>query len=102
LLLPGADRAVLARVALGIGVIVRRIAGALVGFVALTFLLPVLLQWIPGSPARFAPQQILANSVAAVVPLPDQLSAPVGFGMMVLYSVAVLVFAAALFARRDA
>jgi hypothetical protein len=102
LLLSGAALALLGLLALGLGVIIRHTAGALAAFVGLTFLLPVLLQRIPGSPAPFAPEQILASSVAAVVPQPDQLSAPVGFGMMAVYSVAVLALAAALFARRDA
>jgi ABC-2 type transport system permease protein len=101
-LLSGAYLALLGLLGLGLGVMIRHTAGAMAAFVGITFLLPVLLQRIPGSPARFAPEQILANSVAAVVPQSGQLSAPVGFGMMVLYSVAVLAIAAALFTRRDA
>ena len=53
--------------------------------VGVTFLLPLLLQRIPGDPSRFTPVPILANSVSAVVPQSHQVSAPVGFLLMVLY-----------------
>ena len=56
-----------------------------------------------GNPGRFTPMQILANSVAAVVPQPGQLSPAVGFLLMVLYcAVALAVGTAACSLRRDA
>ena len=77
LLLSGAFLALLGLFGLGLGVIIRNTAGAIAAFVGLIFLLPVLLQPLKahGNPGRFAPLQILANSVAAVVRQPGQLVA---------------------------
>jgi hypothetical protein len=100
--LSGAFLALLGLLGLGLGVIIRHTAGAVAAFVGITFLLPVLLQRIPGTPSRYTPIGILANSVSAVVPQWHQVSAPVGFVLMVLYCSVVLGLAAALFARRDA
>ena len=71
-------------------------------FVGITFLLPLLVQRMPGDPSRYTPVGILANSVSAVVPQGNHVSAPVGFLLMVLYSAAVLGLGAVLIARRDA
>jgi hypothetical protein len=100
--LSGAFLALLGLLALGLGVIIRHTAGAIAAYVGITFLIPVLVQHIPGTPSRFTPVGILANSVSAVVPQSGQVSAPVGFLLMVLYSAVVLGLAAALISRRDA
>jgi len=100
--LSGAFLALLGLLALGLGVIIRHTAGAMAAYVGITFLLPLLLQRVPGMPSRFTPVGILANSVSAVVPQSGQVSAPVGFLLMILYCVFVLGVAAALIARRDA
>jgi len=100
--LSGAFLALLGLLGLGLGVIIRHTAGAMAAFVGVTFLLPVLLQHVPGTPSRYTPIGILANSVSAVVPQSGQVSAPVGFVLMVLYCSVVLGLAAALIARRDA
>jgi ABC-2 type transport system permease protein len=104
LLLTGAYLALLGMFGLGLGVIIRHSAGAIAAFVGATLLLPVLLQTLNahGNPARFTPEQILANSVADVVHQPGQLSPGVGFLLMVGYCVAVLVIGAILLTRRDA
>jgi hypothetical protein len=57
---------------------------------------------VHGNPARFAPEEILANSVAAVVPQSGQLSPTVGILLMVLYCAAILGTGLLLLIRRDA
>ncbi|HEY5252118.1 MAG TPA: hypothetical protein VIJ09_10665, partial [Acidimicrobiales bacterium] len=94
--------ALLGLTGLGLGVIIRHTAGAIAAYVGVTFLLPVLLQHIPGTPSRYTPVGILANSVSTVVRQSDQVSAPVGFLLMVLYTIVVLGIGAALLSRRDA
>jgi ABC-2 type transport system permease protein len=104
LLLTGAYLALLGMFGLGLGVIIRHSAGAIAAFVGATLLLPVLLQPLAahGNPGRFTPEAILANSVAAVVHQPGQLSPGVGFLLMVGYCVAALGLGALLLTRRDA
>jgi len=100
--LSGAFLALLGLLGLGLGVIIRHTAGAVAAYVGITFLLPVLLQRIPGTPSRYTPVGILANSVSAVVPQSHQVSAPTGFLLMVLYCTIILGIGTALIARRDA
>jgi ABC-2 type transport system permease protein len=100
--LSGAFLALLGLLGLGLGVIIRHTAGAMAAFVGITFLLPLLIQRMPGDPSRFTPVGILANSVSAVVPEGNHVSAPVGFLLMVLYSAVILALGAVLIARRDA
>jgi hypothetical protein len=100
--LSGAFLALLGLLGLGLGVIIRHTAGAVAAYVGVTFLAAVLLQNLPGAPARFTPLGILANSVSAVAPQPGQVSAPVGFLLMVLYCTFILGLGAALISRRDA
>jgi hypothetical protein len=102
LLLSGAYLALLALFGLGLGLIIRHTAGAIATFVGCTLLLPILLQPLSNSLARFTPESILANSVATVVPQQGQLSALTGFLMMSLYCVVVLALGRALLVRRDA
>jgi ABC-2 type transport system permease protein len=104
LLLSGAFLALLGMFGLGLGFIIRSTAGAIAAFVGVIFLLPVLLQPLSahGSPARFAPEEILANSVAAVVPQSGQLAPTTGFLLMVLYCGVALGAGAVLLVRRDA
>ncbi len=101
-LLSGAFLALLGLLALGVGVVVRHTAGAIATYAGVTFLLPLLLQRIPSRPGRFTPLMMLANSVAAVVRQPDQVSPWTGFVLMAVYAAAVLAVAAALLVRRDA
>ncbi|HTT86924.1 MAG TPA: hypothetical protein VMF60_06130 [Acidimicrobiales bacterium] len=71
----GAFLSLLGLLGLGVGVVVRHTAGAVTGYVGLSFLIPLLLTRLPGDPGRFTPVPILDNSVSAVVPQSDQLSA---------------------------
>jgi hypothetical protein len=104
LLLSGAFLALLGMFGLGLGVIIRDTAGAIAAYVGIIFLVPVVLQSLNahGNPGRFAPESILANSVAAVIRQPDQLSATTGFVFMVLYCALALGIGVALLSRRDA
>jgi ABC-2 type transport system permease protein len=104
LVLTGAYLALLGLFGLGLGVIIRHTAGAIAVFVGVIFLLPVLLQSLStnGSPGRFAPEEILSSSVAAVVPQSGQLTPVVGFLLMVLYTAVVLGIAMRLLIGRDA
>ena len=100
--LTGACLSLVALIGLALGVIVRHTAGAIAAFVGVAFVLPVILHQMPDHLVRFTPLQILASSVSSTVSNPDQLSAWNGFGLMVLYAVALLGVAAALLVRRDA
>jgi ABC-2 type transport system permease protein len=100
--LSGAFLALLGLLGLGLGAIIRHTAGALAAFVGVTFLIPLLLTKVPGDPTRFTPVGILANSVSAVVPQSGQVSAPVGFLLMVVYCAVILGLGAVLITRRDA
>jgi hypothetical protein len=100
--LSGAFLAILAVGAMALGLMVRNSAGAISTYVGLVFLLPVVLQRLPGHPARFTPLLLLANSVSATVPGGEQVSLPVAFALLAAYVVTVLAAAAALFFRRDA
>ncbi len=102
LLMSGAYLALLALFALGIGLIVRHTAGALATFVGFLFLLPLLLNSLSQSVQKFAPENIFANSVAAVVPNSGEFTAPVGFLVMAAYTVVALGIGLALLNRRDA
>jgi ABC-2 type transport system permease protein len=104
LLLTGAFLALLGMFGLGLGVIIRNTAGAIAAYVGFLFLLPLLLQSLNahGTPERFTPLAILANSVAAVVRQPHELSATTGFVLMVIYSAVTLGIGAVLLIRRDA
>jgi ABC-2 type transport system permease protein len=104
LLLTGAYLALLGMFGLGLGVIIRHTAGAITAFVAIIFLLPTLLQPLSahGDPNRFTPEQILANSVAAVVHQSGQLNPVVGFFLMALYCAVTLGLGMVLLNRRDA
>jgi ABC-2 type transport system permease protein len=104
LVLSGVFLALLGMFGLGIGTIIRHTAGAIGAFVGVVFLLPILLQSLSahGNPARFAPEEILANSVAAVVPQSGQVSPTVGMVLMGLYCVVILGTGMFLLIRRDA
>ena len=104
LVLTGAYLALLGLFGLGLGVIIRHTVGAIAAFVGVIFLLPVLLQPLSahGHPGRFAPEEILSNSVAAVVPQSGQLTSTVGFLLMIVYCAVVLGIATMLLIGRDA
>jgi ABC-2 type transport system permease protein len=104
LLLTGAYLALLGMFGLGLGFIIRHTAGAITAFVGVIFLIPLLLQPLhaDGNPARFTPEQILANSVAAVVHQSGQVAPLTGFLLMALYCALALGLGTMLLVRRDA
>jgi hypothetical protein len=104
LVLSGASVSLLALFGLALGVIIRHSAGAISTFVGIVFVLPVALQPLAthGNPGRFAPLEILANSVSTVVRQSGQLSPTVGFLFLALYAVAALAIAMMCLIWRDA
>jgi hypothetical protein len=102
--LSGAFLGLLGIFGLCLGIIIRHTAGAISAFVGLTFLVTILLQPLHthGDPGRFAPVQMLANSVATVVRSPGELAPTTSFLWMVFYTAVALVVAAIALTRRDA
>jgi hypothetical protein len=98
----GAFLALLALFGLGIGAIIRHSAGSIAVFVGCTLLVPLLLHNVAGNPSRFMPVMLLANSVAAVVPISGALSSTAAFLLMTLYTAVALTVGAAFLNRRDA
>jgi ABC-2 type transport system permease protein len=104
LLLSGGFLALLGLLGAGLGLIIRNTAGAMAAYVGLTFITTIVLQSLQnhGNPARFAPEEILANSVAAVHHQSNQLTPGTGFLWMVFYAAAALTIGALVLVRRDA
>jgi ABC-2 type transport system permease protein len=100
--LSGAFLALFALLGLGLGTVIRHTAGAIAVFAGFTLLAPILLHSISESIARYAPELIFANSVAAVVPQANSFSATIGVVLMLVYCTAALGLGAALLDRRDA
>lgn len=100
--LTGAFLSLFALLGLGLGLIIRHTAGAIATFAGVTLLAPILLHTLSGDPSKYTPAIIFAQSVAAVVPQSNQVSATIGFMLMVLYTVAALAVGAAALIKRDA
>jgi hypothetical protein len=101
--LSGGYLALLALFGLGIGVIVRHSAGAVAAYAGLVLVLPYVLFVLPGNVARFAPETMLASSVAAVRPQPHYLPPGwEGFALMAAYAAVALTLGGWLLSRRDA
>jgi ABC-2 type transport system permease protein len=101
--LSGGYLALLGLFGLGIGVIIRHSAAAIASYVGLVLVLPYILLALPGHLARFAPETMLASSVAAVRPQAHYLPPGwPGFALMAGYAAAVLGLGGFLLARRDA
>lgn len=101
--LSGGYLALLALFGLGIGVIVRRSAGAVAAYAGLVLVLPYVLLALPGHLARFAPETMLASSVAAVRPQPHYLPPGwEGFALMAAYAAVTLTLGGWLLSRLDA
>ena len=113
---PGAARAVvltglfvglLALMAFGFGLIFRSTAAAIAGFVAVIFVLPLVMHSISEAAVRYLPTNILLSSIMSTVPQGQSgpfppLAPVVGLMLMVLYAAAMLAVGAVLFVRRDA
>ena len=102
IVLTGAFLSLFALLGLGLGFVIRHTAGAIATFAGLTLLAPILLHTLSGDPSRYTPAIIFAQSVAAVVPQGNQVSATIGFVLMVLYTVAALAVGAVVLIKRDA
>ncbi len=100
--LSGAFLALFALLGLGLGAVIRHTAGAIAVFAGFTMLAPVLLHSMSENIARYAPELIFANSVAAVVPQSGSFSATIGVVLMVAYCAAALGLGARVLNRRDA
>jgi ABC-2 type transport system permease protein len=100
--LSGAFLALFALLGLGLGAVIRHTAGAIAVFAGFTMLAPVLLHSMSENIARYAPELIFANSVAAVVPQSGSFSATIGVVLMVAYCAAALGVGAGVLNRRDA
>lgn len=113
---PGAARAVvltglfiglLALMAFGFGLVFRSTAAAIAAFVAVIFVLPLVMHGISEAAVRYLPSNILISSVMSTVtqgqggPYPP-LAPVVGLLLMVVYAAAALAVGAVLFVRRDA
>jgi ABC-2 type transport system permease protein len=97
--------ALLALMSFGFGLIVRSTAGALAAFVGVTFVFPLVARGISEHLVRYAPTNILVNSIMSTVrnggPYPP-LSAPVGLLVMALYAIVPLAVGVVVFTKRDA
>jgi hypothetical protein len=100
--LSGACIALFALLGLGLGVVIRHTGGAIAAFAGITLLWPILIHPISEHLSHFAPAIIFANSVAAVIIQPGNLSPTVGFLWMTVYTLVVLVAGAVVLIRRDA
>jgi ABC-2 type transport system permease protein len=100
--LSGVFLALFALLGLGIATVIRHTAGAVAVFAGVTFLVPILFDSISHGVARFAPELIFANSIAAVDRQSNALSATIGTVLMLVYCAAALGLGAFLLQRRDA
>ncbi|MFZ0249444.1 MAG: ABC transporter permease subunit [Acidimicrobiales bacterium] len=100
--LSGAFLALFALLGLGIGTVIRHTAGAIAVFAGVTFLVPILFNSISHGIARYAPELIFANSIAAVDRQSNAVSATIGVMLMVAYCAVALGMGAVLLDRRDA
>ena len=100
--LTGAFLSLFALLGLGLGFIIRHTAGAIATFAGVTLLAPILLHTLSGDPSKYTPAIIFAQSVSTVVPQSNELSATIGFMLMVVYCAGALVVGAVLLAKRDA
>jgi hypothetical protein len=100
--LTGAFLSLFSLLGLGLGLIIRHTAGAIATFAGVTLLAPLLLHQLSGDPSKFTPAIIFAQSVAAVVPQTNQVSATIGFVLMVMYSAVALAVGAVVLVKRDA
>jgi ABC-2 type transport system permease protein len=100
--LSGVFLALFALLGLGIGTVIRHTAGAIAVFAGVTFLVPILFSSISHGIARFAPELIFANSIAAVDRQGNAVSVTIGVVLMLGYCAAALGAGAFLLNRRDA
>jgi hypothetical protein len=103
-LLVGAYPCMIALIGLGLAAVIRHTAGAISAIVAVLFVLPLVLLplGMHNADLKFLPWIIGVNSLAAVKPVKDSLSAGAGFGLLCLYAAVALAAGGWALARRDA
>jgi ABC-2 type transport system permease protein len=100
--LSGVFLGLFALLGLGIGTVIRHTAGAIAVFAGITFLVPILFNSISHGIARFAPELIFANSIAAVHRQGNAVSVTIGVVLMLAYCATAIGLGAFLLHRRDA
>jgi ABC-2 type transport system permease protein len=103
-LLAGAYPCLIGLIGLGLAAVIRHTAGAIAAIVGVVFLLPIVLLPLGEHAAvmRFLPEIIAENSLTAVKPVADSLTAGAGFGVLCLYAAVALTAGGWALARRDA
>lgn len=91
--------------ALAIGVMIRRTAGAITAFVGIYLVLPLLVSALPSPYStdidKFLPFQV-SQTMLSNVPVPGSLSPWTGFFVVVAYTVILIIIAGSLLKARDA
>ncbi|HEY1652759.1 MAG TPA: ABC transporter permease [Acidimicrobiales bacterium] len=100
--LTGAFLSLFALLGLGLGFVIRHTAGAIATFAGVTLLAPILLHTLSSDPSKYTPAIIFAQSVSAVVPQTNQVSATIGFVLMLVYVAVALAAGVVLLVKRDA
>ena len=103
-LMAGAYPALIALIGLGLAALIRHTAGAISAVVGVVFVLPLVLLPLGEHSAvmKFLPEIIAENSLTAVKPVADSLSAGAGLAMLCVYAAAALAVGGWALARRDA
>jgi hypothetical protein len=103
-LMAGAYPALIALIGLGLAALIRHTAGAISAIVGVVFVLPLILLPLGEHSAvmKFLPEIIAENSLTAVKPVADSLSAGAGLAMLCLYAAVALAAGGWALARRDA
>jgi hypothetical protein len=104
-LMAGAYPALIGLIGLGLGAVIRHTAGAICAVAGMLFVLPLILipmgTSVQNAAEKFLPMIIAENSMTAVRPVADSLSAGAGFGLLCLYTAAALAAGCWALARRD-
>jgi hypothetical protein len=103
-LLAGAYPCLIGFIGLGLAAVIRHTAGAISAIVGVLFVLPLVLLplgWHSDA-IKFLPWMIAVNSLAAVKPVANSLSAGTGLAMLCLYAAAALAAGGWALLRRDA
>ncbi|MGH3251686.1 MAG: ABC transporter permease subunit [Trebonia sp.] len=103
-LMAGAYPALIALIGLGLAALIRHTAGALAALVGVVFVLPLILLPLGQHNAamKFLPMIIAENSLTAVKPVADSLSAGAGLALLCLYAAVALAAGGWAMAHRDA
>lgn len=103
-LLAGTYPCLIGLIGLGLAAVIRHTVAAVSTVVGVVFVLPLLLLPLGEHSAvmKFLPEEIAENSLTAVKPVTDSLSAGTGFGMLCLYAAVALAAGGWALAHRDA